>query len=126
MLKKNPCYPFIFSIFPILSLAAYNIGEISLDVVFRPLVLSLLFCVIIMGLTWLIFRDWSRTALSVLIVLLLFFSYGHIYNALEDSTFSNISIFRHRTLVPVLGLVLVIAVFWGVRKSSRPPGLLSG
>lgn len=37
MLKKFPLYPILFSIFPVLSLAGYNIDEISLDVIPRPL-----------------------------------------------------------------------------------------
>lgn len=120
MLKRFPFYPLVFSVFPVLSLAAHNVGEISLDVVFRPLILSFLLCAVIFGVTWLFLRDWSRSALVVLVILFLFFSYGQIYNALESLTFSNIFIFRHRTLLPLFVLLMVVGLFWIVRKNKQP------
>lgn len=64
MLKKYPVYPIFFSIFPVLALAAYNIQEISLDVVFRPLLVSLALGIILFGLMKWILRDWYRAALA--------------------------------------------------------------
>jgi hypothetical protein len=82
MLRKFPLYPILFSIFPVLSLAAYNIDEISLDVIFRPLLVSLLAGVILFGLAKLIFQDWGQAALAVLVALFFFFIYGQVYNIL--------------------------------------------
>ena len=120
MFKKFPFYPLIFSVFPVLSLAAHNIREISFDVVYRPLILSFLFCVIIFGVMWLFLRDWSRSALITSIVLFVFFSYGQIYNALEGLTISNVFIFRHRTLLPLFGLLMLAGLLWIIRKNKQP------
>ena len=119
MLKKIPFYPVLFSIFPVLSLAAYNIHEISLDVAFRPLLGSLLFGMTLFCLMKWILRDWDRAALAMSVVLFLFFTYGHVYTALEDVTLANISIFRHRILLPFLGFLLGILLFVTVKLKKN-------
>jgi hypothetical protein len=119
MLRKFPFYPILFSIFPVLSLAAYNIDEISLDVIFRPLFVALAAGAILFGSAGLIFRDWDRAALAVLILLFLFFSYGQVYNVLEDITFGDMSLFRHRTLLPLFGILLLVALVPVVRRGDR-------
>ena len=116
MLKKLPLYPILFSIFPVLSLTAYNIDEISLDVVLRPLLVSLLLGALLFGLARWILRDWYRAALAVLTILFLFFIYGQVYNLLEDVTFGNVSIFRHRTLLPLFGILLVVILYFVARR----------
>jgi hypothetical protein len=111
MLRKFPLYPILFSIFPVLSLAGYNIDEISLDVIWRPLLISLLIGTVLFGFARLIFRDWERAALAVAIILFLFFIYGQVYSVLEDVTFGDMSLFRHRNLLPLFGLLLLAALF---------------
>src|SRR5688572_22981661 len=69
MRNKFPLYPILFSIFPVLSLAGYNIDEISLDVIWRPLLTSLLIGALLFGFAKLIFRDWGRAALAVSLIL---------------------------------------------------------
>jgi hypothetical protein len=120
MLKKLPLYPILFSIFPVLSLAAHNISEISLDVILRPLFVSLLMGLILFGLMRFILRDWYRAALAVLTVIFFFFIYGQVYNILEDVTFGNVSIFRHRTLLPLYGILLVVLLYLIARRLKQP------
>src|SRR5437016_1686838 len=120
MFKKLNFYPILFSIFPILSLAAFNISEISLDVVIRPLLASLVFGIAIYAILWLILRDASRSALASLTIIAPFFLYGQVYNLLNDVTFKNISIFRHRTLLPLFGLLAITLFYLVVRKVNKP------
>ena len=119
MLRKFPLYPILFSVFPVLSLAAYNIDEISLDVILRPLFIFLLTGLILFGVAKLIFRDWDRAALAVLLFLFLFFIYGQVYSVLEDVTVQGISLFRHRTLVPLFGIFLALSLFFIARHADR-------
>ena len=116
MLKKLPFYPILFSIFPVLSLTAYNLGEISLDAALRPLLVSLLFGALLFGLAKWLLRDWYRAALAVLTILFVFFSYGQIYNLLEDVTFGNVSIFRHRTLLPLFAILVAVILYFIARR----------
>jgi len=50
---------------------------------------------------WLFHRDWRRAAISLTIVLILFYSYGHIYMLLKDANLNGFYLFRHRTLIPI-------------------------
>ncbi len=68
----------------------------------------------------LIFRDWDRAALALLIILLFFFIYGQVYNVLEDVTLGGISLFRHRTLLPLFILLLLISLVLVFRRRNRP------
>lgn len=120
MFKKSNLYPILFSIFPVISLAAFNIREISLDVIVRPLLASFFLGVILYFTLNRILGDQSRSALATLTVIAPLFLYGQIYNLLEDVTFKNISIFRHRTLLPVFGLLFIFLFFFVVRKVRNP------
>jgi hypothetical protein len=120
MLRKFPLYPILFSIFPVLSLAAYNIDEISWDAVFRPLFVSLFIGIFFFGLAKLIVRDWNRAAFAVLLVLFFFFIYGQVYNVLEDVTMRSLSLFRHRTLLPLFIIVLLLSLVFVLRRGHRP------
>ncbi|HSA99441.1 MAG TPA: sulfatase-like hydrolase/transferase [Anaerolineales bacterium] len=119
MLKRFPLYPILFAVFPILSLTAYNIEQISLDVVSRPLLVSLFLGVVLFGLARLILRDWYRAALATLAALFLFFIYGQVYNLLEDVTLGSVSIFRHRTLLPLFG-ILFVAILYLILRLKQP------
>lgn len=120
MFKKWNLYPILFSIFPVLSLAAFNIREISLDVIVRPLLASFFFGLILYFTLNRILGDQSRSALATLTIIAPLFLYGQIYNLLEDVTFKNVSIFRHRTLLPVFGLLFIFLFFFVVRKVRSP------
>ncbi len=53
-------------------------------------------------------------------VLFFFFIYGQVYNLLEDRTLGNVSIFRHRTLLPLFGILAVVALYLIVRRLNQP------
>jgi hypothetical protein len=120
MFRKLRLYPILFSIFPILSLAAFNIREISLDVVLRPLLVSLLFGIILYFILRLLLGDEDRSALAALTIAAPFFFYGQVYNLLEDIVFKNISLFRHRTLLPLFGLLFICLFYFVVWKVNKP------
>lgn len=122
MLKRVPFYPLLCCLYPIVALAAYNIDEISLKVVVRPLVVTLGVCIVLFGLARLLLRDWHRAALAVLSLVFIFFIYGHIYNLLEDVTIANVSIFRHRTLLPLIGIVLLFLWYLIAFRLKRVDG----
>jgi hypothetical protein len=116
-LQRFPLHPFLFAIYPILALLAFNISEVDYSSGFRPLVLSILVAVILVLIFYLFYRDWRRTALISTILLILFFSYGHIYILLKGVEISGFYLFRHRTLVPIWIALTGLAIWWVSRKS---------
>ena len=116
-LRSLPLHPFLFAIYPILVLLAFNSAEVELSTGFRAFVLSLFLA----GFLTLIFRwllrDWKRAALLATLILILFYSYGHAYIALKGVNIEGFYLFRHRTLLPLWIGLGILAIWWGMRKS---------
>lgn len=78
-------HPLLFAAFPVLYLWAHNVQEsVSLSDVIRPLVLIVGVTAILFAIGWLALdRDVGRAGLALSALVLLFFSYGYVYRALE-------------------------------------------
>jgi hypothetical protein len=115
-LKIITLYPILFGIYPVLALLGQNINEVQPSVGLRPVIYVALasFCVLLACKV--IFKDWHRGALSATIIIIFFFTYGHIYLALKTSVVNNFLIGRHRYLLPVgIGLI-IFALWWNAKK----------
>ncbi len=115
MIKKFNLYPFLFTLFPILSLTAYNIRQIFISEMVRPLVFSLLLVAIIFGFLYLLWHDGNRAAILTTFLLLLFFSYGQLYSSLEGSS----ALGRHRILLPLFGVLGLVSIVWIARTKIK-------
>jgi len=104
-------HPFLFGLYPVLYQLAVNISEISIDHGYRPLAVSL-FAVVLLLLSFrFIYRDWTKAALAATVLLILFYSYGHVYIALKGITLGGMYPFRHRTLAPVWVALACFAIW---------------
>ena len=116
-LQRVPLHPFLFAIYPILALLAINISEVAFSSGIRPLFFSVLLAGLLLVIFYGLFRDWKQAALLTTVLLILFYSYGHIYIALKGINLNGFYLFRHRTLVPIwLGLAAFLMA-WVSRKS---------
>jgi hypothetical protein len=113
MLKRIPFAPFAFAIFPILSMLASNATEVSFSVALRPLFVSVVFASILLAVFRIIFRGWDKAALVTSFILVLFYSYGQVYSYLEQHPFAGFSLGRHRYLMIVYTVILIIGL-WGL------------
>lgn len=81
-MRKLILHPFLFALFPILFLYSNNWGLISTDQVYLPLYLV----TVLLLATWLIFqwryKDKYKSSLATSFFLILFFSYGHMFEIL--------------------------------------------
>ena len=92
MLHSLTVYPFLFAIYPILFLFAFNLGQTSLEIVLKLIMLCLTAVWFLMvGVYWL-HKDWGKTGVICSLLILLFFSYGHIKSLLNihDAILSGI------------------------------------
>ena len=112
-----PFYPILFGIFPVVALTGYNITQIDLSAAYRSILLTLILALVLFGALRLILRDWSRAAMLSLCLLVLFFSYGHIYTLLKNVSVFGIPIARHRILIVVWVLLAILSVWIATRKS---------
>jgi hypothetical protein len=54
----------------------------------------------------------AKAALSAAFFLIVFYSYGHVYEYLQANPIFGFSFGRHRYLIVVFGLLIVIGLFW--------------
>jgi hypothetical protein len=77
-------YPLLFAAFPILFLYAYNISETSVSQVWLPLIISVAAALVLWAILSLILRSLAKAGLATAILLVFFFSYGRLYEILEN------------------------------------------
>jgi len=82
-LFNAPWYPVAISAYPVIALLAANSGQVDATAAIRPLIISVFFGVLLFFITWLFFRQIHRAAFLTTLFLVLFFSYGHLYIAID-------------------------------------------
>jgi hypothetical protein len=96
-----PVYPLLFGIFPVLSLAANNVSQVDLSLTYRSILLSVVVAISLFGVLRLALHDWSRAAFLTFLLLILFFSYGHVFNLLKTAQLLGTASGWHTLLLPV-------------------------
>ncbi len=118
-LQVFPLHLFLFAIYPILALLAINISEVDPSSAWRSVLLAIVAAGFLTLAFYVIFHDWGRAALLSTVVLILFYSYGHVYILLKEVNLGGFYFFRHRTLIPVWIVLGAFLVWWVSRKSFR-------
>ena len=112
----KPFHPFILAIYPILALFAVNIREVEFEVIIRPLIVSIVLSIILFLVIGLVLKDSPKTALTSSLLLILFYSYGHLYAALRNVNLFDANLGRHRYLFPIYVIFLFVGIWWILRK----------
>ena len=111
-MKKIPLYLLLFAVYPVLALWAQNIQEVGFDQIVRILVASLFLSLLAWLAVWLIFRDVEKSGLITVVALIIFFSYGHLYESARGWSFE---LARHRYLLPLVIVLFIAWVFYVTR-----------
>jgi hypothetical protein len=111
-----PFYPLLFGIYPVLALAANNITQIDFSTTVRSILLSLVLALVTTGILRLVMRSWTRAAFLSLLLIILFFSYGHVYNVLKNPKNPFLLLVRHRYLIIVWIGLAGLSVWLSTRK----------
>lgn len=108
-----PLHPVFFAVYPVIALLAANILQIEATDAWRSLLVSAISSVLLwLGLR-LIFHHWQKAAIICSLLLVLFFSYGHLYLAFGKSALFSQTLGRHRVLLPIW-LALASGGIWMV------------
>ena len=81
-------HPVLFAAFPILFLYAYNVSETSISEVWLPLTISVTAALVLWIVLSLILGSRSKAGFATVIFLLVFFSYGYVYDLLKLGMFA--------------------------------------
>lgn len=114
-------HPFLLAAYPVLALLAHNIEDAALRNAWRPLALSVILTLGLYGFLFLILRDRYKAGIAATIVILLLFSYGHVYEWFEGKAYIGEILGRHRFLVIFYLLLLVASLVWVIRKRQGLP-----
>ena len=120
-LEQVPIHVLWLVILPILLLVANNLGQVRPTIGLRAIALGVASALIVLLVLRLIVGDWVRAGLLTSLGLLLFFAYGHVYNALRMVQIAGLALGRHRYLLPVWLLVGVGGV-WLISRSDTARG----
>lgn len=122
-MRNKIFYPFIFAMFPILTLFSQNVDQIRFPVTYRSFVIELLMTISILLILQLIVKDWHRSALICFIIIILFFTYGHTYLLTKDFRIAGLLVGRHRYLIVLWSLILYLSSWLIVKKIKDPKSL---
>ncbi|MEX0787332.1 MAG: hypothetical protein WD906_02450 [Anaerolineales bacterium] len=112
-------HPLFLAVYPVLALLEANWGQVDPGEAVRPLLLSLVLAGAIWGGSRLWVRAPGRSALVTSLALVLFVSYGHVYQAIEGRGIAGFDLGRHRYLVP-LWLAAFAAGTWRILRMENP------
>lgn len=118
-----PLYPILLAAYPPLALLASNLGQVALVAGARSLLASLLIGAAMYGGLRLLLGSWQRAAPPAALLLVLFFTYGHVYGVLEPLQVSGFAVGRHRYLAPLWALLGVTAMWRLLRRKDYPQQL---
>jgi hypothetical protein len=114
-----PLYPILFGVYPVLALTAFNIAQIDFSSAYRSIALSIVFALGLFLLLRLVLRNWTRAAFLSLLLLILFFSYGHMYTLIKNTSLFGVAAGRHRFLLVVWAVLGGLAVWVSTRQSTH-------
>jgi hypothetical protein len=111
-------HPFLFAIYPVLALLAHNIEAVPANAAFRSLLTSFAVAVLLLLISWLLVKNIRKSALITTLTLILFYSYGRLYAALDGFNLLGIPLGRHRILLPLFIALWAVVVFWILRQKG--------
>jgi hypothetical protein len=117
--ERTPLYPLLFSVYPAMALLATNIDQLKMSAAARTLLVSFLGAAILLLVLQVLMRNWSRAALISLWLMLLFFSYGHVYNYLELHPL-DVKLGNHTLLFPLWLVLCGSGILLIIKKVQRP------
>ncbi|GMR11349.1 MAG: hypothetical protein BMS9Abin28_2179 [Anaerolineae bacterium] len=123
LIERVPVYVLWLALLPVVTLLASNLGQVRPTIGYRALALSALLALILLVLFRLILGDWSRAGLLTSLGLLLFFSYGHVYNALRSVELAGTTLGRHRFLLPAWMVLGAVGAWLIWKRAADAPGL---
>jgi len=111
--------PFIFAVQPILQLFALNFEEVTFQDALRPALVALLLALLLVGIFFLVLRNWVKAGLIVAMFFPLFFAFGSIAQWVETKT--GLTVLRSNVLV--LAALFVLLVLWFLTVTRWASGL---
>ncbi len=110
--RDYPYHPLLISSFHVLLLFAVNINQTDIGPALKVLILALLVTILLFSVAAVISRDPGRAASLTTLTILLFFSYGRLFDIVPGIRIGSVVIGRNKFLLPMYGLAAVLGIAW--------------
>jgi len=116
-------HPYLFAVFPIIFLFAYNIDEVPATDLILPMLAAIIGTLILFLLLRLITKNSNKAAIVTSLLLILFFSYGHVRDVISSLGINGLNIgqvhISNQFIFAPLWLVLFITGAFLVIRAHR-------
>ena len=116
--RRKIIHPFLVAVFPVLIIYSQNVGRVNFEEVVIPIIFVLILSIGLYYFLKIILKNAYKAALIVTILLIILFSYGHIYYLLNDVSIDGFDVGRNRYLIPIFGITLVTSIFFVLRAKK--------
>ena len=119
MLKKPFLHPILLALSAVQTLYAANLREIEFMASVRSLIFALFFAGLVYLASWLIFYKWRIGAPVASLLILIFFTYGHLQKALLSIPMLGKAMGRSSIMLPVLAGLMMAAIYLLWRNRAK-------
>jgi hypothetical protein len=124
-MTKNPLiHPFLLAAFPVLFLFVHNAEEVTAHQTLVPAAVVMSATLLMLLLLLLVLKDITKAAIVVSAFVILFFSWGRVFDAVESWRVGGFVMGRENYLLILWGLLFVYIVYL-VLRSRRNLGNLT-
>ena len=113
--KKIILHPFLFSVFLVIFIYSHNIFVIPVQEIIFPLLSILGITSVSFIILTLALKNARKSGLIVSLYLILFFSFGHVFNIVNDFSIGEFDIGRYSYLLILYFIIFVIGTIYLLR-----------
>ena len=117
--KFNIIHLFLIALFPVLIIYSQNVHEISIQEIILPTSLIFFAAILLWLLVRFIIKNSEKSALIISLLLVLSFSYGHVYLLVDDFALGNSDIGRHQYLLIPFVISLIVGTYYIVKTKGQ-------
>ena len=125
MKKLAIIHPLLFAAYAVLAVLVRNLGDVPSSAIERSLIVSVSGAAILILILYSILKDWTRARLITSFMIILFFSYGHLYSVANSWELTGIVLGRHSLMLPLWVTLLGLWIWWVTRKIQNLQPIVS-
>lgn len=104
-------HPFLFAIYPVVSLLAFNLGKLKIEEAIRSLLITLILAALLVLLAKTVIKDWLKASLLASLLLTSFFLYTHLTRSVIPFLPEQVIQYKN-ILFPSIGAVVIGCGGW--------------
>jgi len=117
--KTSSIHPFLFAVFPVIFLVSYNADLLLPQEIVIPSLVILFAAFVLWISIGKVLKNKKKSAFIVSSGLVLFFSYGHIYNLVQGQEIGNFLFGRTLVLFPIFFIMFIIGIIYFIKTKRK-------